>query len=129
MGCGVTRAELVAALEIVLDPYPVVAHPFEAVAPPAFALEGSTRERGLPVYGGQWQVRHTLLGIASRMDDVDGFDTSETMQDVACAGLEKLSGTSDWEQDSPPARETIGQVDYLTFRFTFIDHNALGPCS
>lgn len=124
-----TRAELVEALEIVLDPYPVVAHPLEAVAPPAFALEGSTRERALPVYGGQWQVRYTLLGIAARMDDVDAYDSSETMQSLAASGLEKLAGTSDWEQDTPPARETIGQVDYLTFRFSFLDHNAIGSCA
>lgn len=119
------RADLLAALEILLDPTPVVGHPLDAAIVPAVVLEGSNRTRQ-PAW---WQASYVLTGIAGRADDTDVYDTAETLQNAVCLALDKLPGISDPRQDAQPDMQRIGEVDYLTFHFTFTDHNVVGPCS
>lgn len=119
------RADLFAALEIALDPYPVVSHPLEAVMAPAFALGGSRRVKQPVGFGGYW----SLTGIAGRMDEVDVFDTSETMMDLVCTLEGKLPRIAEYEQAAEPGPVTIGNVDYLVFTFTFFDYAVAGVCA
>ena len=122
-----TRADLLAALEILLDPVPVVSHPLEAVLAPAVIVGGSNRIRPSGAY---WQAQWEIVVLAGRMDDTDVYDTADTMQNAVCLALDKLPGSmSDIAQPDAPAPITIGSVDYLGFTFTFTDHRVVGTCA
>jgi hypothetical protein len=121
----VTRADLFAALEILFDPVPVVSAPLDAVIAPAVILGGANRT----FLNGYWHAEYELIFLVGPLDETDLWDRCDALQNSACTQLVKLPNVTDFVQQAPPAPRAVGNVDVLSFLFTFTDHNVVGPCA
>ena len=121
------RADLVAALELLLAPIPVVEAPLEAVMAPAFVLRSGSPYRSRPL-GLNYQTTWELLAVAGRTDDQRPYDTADELANLLCTKLDLLPNMTAHEAANAPAVLAIGGVDFVCFVFSFTDHNATGPC-
>jgi hypothetical protein len=124
----VNRSDLFAALEVLLAPIPVVDQPLESVMAPAVVLRSGAPYRFRTSELG-WQTTWELLVLAGRTDDVRPYDTADEIADLLCAQIDRLPNMSAELAASAPDVLTVGNVDFVSFTFTFTDHSITGPCS